>query len=224
MQNTTKATRRPLLRGGLRAQLAQGVLALSAILGTVAVMDATGAGESLRPAPAGRVAERAPSAKLPTARFLAEAVAPKSAGTSDSAAALASHFERKGYEVPATLAATIASAAERHGIDLKVAFGLVRAESGFSSRATSNVGAIGLTQLMPRTAAWLRKGTTVRDLRDPTTNADIGFAYLRTLVDKYDGSMKLALLAYNRGPGTVDRILKRGGNPDNGYARKVMAM
>jgi soluble lytic murein transglycosylase-like protein len=229
MTNTTNTTRRPLLRRGLRGQLAQGALALSALLGAVAVTDVTGAkaGDALAPKPAAAVATRQPTAALPTAKFVAEVVAPakaEPAPTVDSATVLAAHFEKKGYPVTETLAETIAKAAEKHGIDLKVAFGLVRAESGFSSKATSHVGAIGLTQLMPRTAAWLKKGTTVRDLRDPATNADIGFGYLKDLIEKYDGNLNYALLAYNRGPGTVDKILKRGGNPDNGYAKKVMSM
>jgi soluble lytic murein transglycosylase-like protein len=103
-------------------------------------------------------------------------------------------------------------------IDPDVAFGLVRAESSFKNSSTSRVGAMGLTQLMPNTATWLEPGVTRSELRDPETNLRIGFKYLRQLIDKYEGNEDLALLAYNRGPGTVDRILKRGGNPDNGYA------
>jgi soluble lytic murein transglycosylase-like protein len=102
-----------------------------------------------------------------------------------------------------------------------MAFGLVRNETVFDHNARSHVGAVGLTQLMPSTARWFRPGTTADDLRNPDISLKIGFKYLRELLDKYDGNTKLALTAYNRGPGTVDRVLKRGGDPDNGYAGMV---
>jgi soluble lytic murein transglycosylase-like protein len=138
------------------------------------------------------------------------------------AAELASHFSRKGFRVSDVLAKQIARAAAANGIDTDVAFGLVATESGFRNSATSSVGAVGLSQVMPRTAAWLEPGTTRSDLRNPSTNLQLGFRYLRHLIDRYDGDVKLGLTAYNRGPGSVDRILKRGGNPDNGYAGKVL--
>jgi soluble lytic murein transglycosylase-like protein len=83
------------------------------------------------------------------------------------------------------------------------------------------VGAIGLTQLMPRTARWMGPGISTRDLRNPEVNVRIGLAYLRYLLDRYDGDLHLALLAYNRGPGTVDGVLRRGGDPDNGLVGMV---
>lgn len=106
-------------------------------------------------------------------------------------------------------------------VEPDVAFGLVRAESSFRNTATSYVGAVGLTQLMPATAKWLEKGITNAELRNPETNLRIGFKYLNQLTEKYNGDTDMALIAYNRGPGTVDRILKRGGDPDNGYAQFV---
>jgi len=121
------------------------------------------------------------------------------------------------------LAENIYDLALRENIDPDVAFGLVRTESEFKTSATSHVGAIGLTQLMPSTARGMRKGTTVSDLRDPEINLSIGFKFLRELLDHYKGDKRMALIAYNRGPGIVDRILKRGGDPDNGYADAVLS-
>ncbi len=126
------------------------------------------------------------------------------------------------YDIDRKLAEDIYDLALQEDVDIDVAFGLVRAESSFKNTATSHVGAVGLTQLMPRTAAWIKPGVTVRDLRDQRTNLQIGFKYLNDLMAKYDGDTELALLAYNRGPGTVDRVLKRGGNPDNGYPDMVL--
>lgn len=131
---------------------------------------------------------------------------------------LATIYQKQGYKLTPALAQQIGEAATEFEIDPEIAFGLVRAESSFRNAATSRVGAIGLTQLMPRTAAWIEPGITRAELRDPETNLRVGFKYLRYLIDKYDGNEKLALLAYNRGPGTVDRALKRGRDPDNGYA------
>lgn len=127
------------------------------------------------------------------------------------------------YGISRDLAEDIYDAAVRNDIDPDVAFGLVNTESTFDERAVSNVGARGLTQVMPRTARWLRPGTTADDLFDRRLNLDLGFKYLRRLIDRYDGNIRLALLAYNRGPGTVDRILARGGDPDNGYADRVLS-
>jgi soluble lytic murein transglycosylase-like protein len=127
----------------------------------------------------------------------------------------------KQYKISTSLAKNIYKAAVANNITPHTAFGLVRAESSFRTAATSPVGATGLTQLMPATARWLVPGTTRQQLKNPETNLRIGFKYLRSLIDKYDGDEKLALLAFNRGPGTVDKVLKRGGNPDNGYAEKV---
>jgi soluble lytic murein transglycosylase-like protein len=142
----------------------------------------------------------------------------------EQAFALAEKYRAKGYRVSDVLARQITDAASMYDIEIPVAFGLVATESGFRRTARSHVGATGLAQLMPATARWLEPGTTRRDLEDPDTNLRLGFRYLRDMIDRYDGSTHLALLAYNRGPGTVDRVLRRGGNPDNGYPRKVMSV
>jgi soluble lytic murein transglycosylase-like protein len=126
------------------------------------------------------------------------------------------------FRIPVQLATDIHSAAVEEKIPPRVAFGLVKAESSFRPTAVSPVGAVGLTQVMPATARWLVPGTTRRDLMDTETNLRIGFKYLRQLLDNFDGNEQLALTAYNRGPGTVNRLLARGADPDNGYADKVL--
>jgi soluble lytic murein transglycosylase-like protein len=126
------------------------------------------------------------------------------------------------FEVAEPLAEDIHDAAVSEAIDPRVAFGLVRAESSFRARVVSPVGAVGLTQLMPATAGWVEPGTRRKDLLKPDVNLRVGFKYLRRLLDQYHGDQRLALTAYNRGPGTVDRLLSRGHNPDNGYAEKVL--
>lgn len=128
----------------------------------------------------------------------------------------------KEFDISLPLAEDIHEAALAEDIVPRVAFGLVKAESSFRTRAVSPVGAVGLTQLLPSTARWLVPGTTRSDLLEPETNLRVGFQYLRYLIDRYEGNEQLALTAYNRGPGTVSKLLKRGKNPDNGYAAKVL--
>ena len=125
------------------------------------------------------------------------------------------------YRIRADLAATIVDVASAEGIDPELAFRLVKLESDFNPRATSPVGAIGLTQVMPATAGYYVKGITAEGLYDPNTNLRIGFRYLRGLVKEYGGDVNLALLVYNRGPVAVQKARAEGDNPSNGYDRIV---
>ena len=126
------------------------------------------------------------------------------------------------YGIPFDLAAAIDRAARDEGIDPDLAFRLVRVESDFSERAVSSAGALGLTQLMPRTAAEMQPGISREQIFDRETNLRLGFRYLAWLLRVYEGDMEEALHAYNRGPGTVARIRAAGGDPANGYADRVL--
>lgn len=127
------------------------------------------------------------------------------------------------YSISADLAAAINDIALSEGIAPALAFQLVKVESGFYRRAVSPKGAVGYAQLMPATAYWLDPTLKYQDLFNRETNLRLGFRYLKQMLDKYDGDLRLALLAYNRGPGTVDSIRRVGGDPANGYARAVMS-
>jgi soluble lytic murein transglycosylase-like protein len=126
------------------------------------------------------------------------------------------------YRVGADLATSIFDIASAEGIEPDLAFRLVRVESEFNERATSPVGAVGLTQLMLPTARYFQKGITREQLYDRDTNLRIGFRYLRTLVRENKGNVRLALLVYNRGPTAVQNSRNQGLDPSNGYERVVM--
>ncbi|MBV9109829.1 MAG: transglycosylase SLT domain-containing protein [Gemmatimonadetes bacterium] len=126
------------------------------------------------------------------------------------------------YGIPADLAERIEDIALAEGIEPKLAFGLVATESEFNRHAVSPVGAVGYTQLMPSTARFFRPELEREALFDRDTNLRLGFRFLKTLIDKYHGNLKLALTAYNRGPDRVDFLLRNGDDPDNGYARLVL--
>jgi soluble lytic murein transglycosylase-like protein len=127
------------------------------------------------------------------------------------------------YNIGAQLAGAIHDIAIDEGIEPELAFRLVRTESRFKERATSHVGAVGLTQLMPATARYFEKGITRERLYNRETNLRIGFRYLRGLIRENDGDVRLALLVYNRGPVAVNRARKAGRDPSNGYDRKVLS-
>ncbi len=133
-----------------------------------------------------------PASNATFASMLAGAQAPTA--TTGSAPASATPF---GAEIEA--------AAAKNGVDPALLRALVRQESGFDPAARSSAGAVGLTQLMPGTAASLGVDPT-----DPAQALDGGARYLRQQLDRFGGDERLALAAYNAGPGAVARA---GGIP-----------
>jgi soluble lytic murein transglycosylase-like protein len=132
------------------------------------------------------------------------------------------HDHATHYRIAADLAAAIYDVALAEGLDPALAFRLVHAESRFTAGALSPAGAIGYTQVLPSTARLYEPGLTTQQLYDERTNLRLGFRYLRDLLERYEGSpdagLRLALLAYNRGPARVQQLLDAGLDPENGCA------
>jgi len=119
----------------------------------------------------------------------------------------------------AEIANLIAVYSRRQSLDPRLVHAVVAVESGFDPRAVSRKGARGLMQLMPETARELG----VEDAFDPSQNLRGGIEYLRRMVDRFGGDLRLALASYNAGPEAVTR---HGGVPPfaetAGYVRKVL--
>ena len=114
----------------------------------------------------------------------------------------------------------VRAAAQKHGVDEKLIRRVIAAESNFNSQAVSRKQALGLMQLLPKTAAHY----AVANAFDPAANIDAGTHYLKELLDRYRGDVRLALAAYNAGPEMVDRY---GGVPPfretRHYVKQILA-
>jgi soluble lytic murein transglycosylase-like protein len=139
---------------------------------------------------------------------------------SGPSASLASPILRGGIRMDristARLPATLRTAANRQGIADALVAAVAWQESHWRQRAVSTKGARGLMQLMPETAKTLGVNAG-----DPDGNAEGGAAYLRQLLQRFDGDITLALAAYNAGPAAVIRY---GGVPPFPETQKYVAV
>lgn len=113
----------------------------------------------------------------------------------------------------------VKKASKKYNVPEKMVWSIIRQESNFNPLAKSHAGAEGLMQLMPQTA----KSLGVKNSFDMEQNIFGGVKYYRKMLDKFNNDPKLALAAYNAGPGAVE---KYGGIPPyketQAYVSRIM--
>ncbi len=111
----------------------------------------------------------------------------------------------------------VMQSADKNNIDPAWIYGVIRRESAFAEDIRSPVGAIGLMQLMPKTAKYIGRkigvnNTSHKDLIKAENNIELGSAYLSYLSDKFNGNKVMATAAYNAGPNRVDQWTPSSGS------------
>jgi soluble lytic murein transglycosylase-like protein len=135
------------------------------------------------------LSNKRPAASVPTTSY----AVPKAQGIRVTRSAVSERA--KGFDD------LINEHSQNHGVRPDLVRAVMQVESGFNPYARSPKGAMGLMQLMPATA----KQYGVLNAFNPVENVRAGVAYLRGLLDRYQGNEELALAAYNAGPGAVDK-------------------
>lgn len=110
--------------------------------------------------------------------------------------------------------------AEKMGVPFSMVAHAMNKETGHlqnwadKAKAVSKAGAVGVMQLMPKTA----KGLGVKDVRDPKQNIEAGVRYLGQLYNRFGGDPVKALAGYNTGPGNLNRLIRKYGDD---YVKKL---
>lgn len=125
---------------------------------------------------------------------------------------------------PMEFCALVTEACDEFGVDESLVYAVIRTESGFDTKARSQVGAMGLMQIMPDTFDWLQKGLppaepmSADDLLRPEINIRYGVYYLSRL-QKLFGSDMLVIAAYHAGQGSVSRWIADPELAADGFSR-----
>ncbi len=167
---------------------------------------------------------------LAEARVLESVAAGRAAWVADRTAEVADFIRTQPHtltnaEVEA-VAETVVIEAQRRNLPVALVLAVIEVESTYRHEVVSHVGARGLMQLLPDTAAWIAKKNNLPwdgedTLFDPVVNVRLGTAYLRYLADRFE-DVPTAIAAYNAGPARILRYLKRGRNLPEDYSARVL--
>ena len=127
--------------------------------------------------------------------------------------AVAKQWDHLELRFPTPHKEPVMQSAEKNKIDPAWIYGIIRRESAFNPETRSSAGAVGLMQLMPKTAQYIGKQigvkkTSLKHLTSATNNIELGSAYMAYLSEKYNRNIVLATAAYNAGPHRVKRWTK----------------
>lgn len=136
-------------------------------------------------------------------------------------------YSKLKHDVAFELAGEIVDNCEKYDVNPYLVLAVIKVESNFKPKAVSNMGAVGLMQLMPSTAKYIANKYEFRftgrnSLFDPATNVRLGVAYLSLLDQRYN-NMEHALWAYNYGPGRYQSHKKSLGGNLPYYVKQVMS-
>jgi len=154
------------------------------------------------------------------------ALAPRDPELEAVRARLAPYARDLGPQAVAALAQAVVDASRAHALPPTLLVAVMEVESGFDPYAVSQKGALGLMQILPSTGIEVARRVGIpwrgpRTLFDPRANVRLGAAYLRELLDRY-ASLRVALAAYNEGPGQIESRLRGGAALPAHYAELVL--
>lgn len=122
-------------------------------------------------------------------------------------------FTNKKFVYKTAYMEFVQKSSKDYNVDIYLIFSVIKVESSFREKVFSNVGAVGLMQIMPETARYIQrdKNIDVNYLLNPEKNIDTGVKYLAYLMDKFNG-LDWVLSAYNAGETKVKGWIKEGLN------------
>jgi len=126
------------------------------------------------------------------------------------------------------IAFSIVEESVKNNLDPYLMLAIIKTESSFNYKSVSRKGAIGLMQLLPKTAYYISEKVddlfveNKKEIFDPVVNIRLGINYYNYLLNKFNGNEEMAIAAYNLGPRNIYKYLAKGRDIPKFYYYKVM--